>query len=119
MYTGAFRSWSRGWLPLLHTEDRHNPVLLVKTEGLGLWIVSTMFLASSNVADLMESLVVGARSHSNAIHHFHDAQERKRRVRTVVSVAGVLALGACLFLLLQSGALTSTIPYGERRRCGR
>ncbi|WP_411098328.1 hypothetical protein [Streptomyces sp. x-45] len=113
MYTGAFRSWSKGWLPLLYTEDRRNPVLLVKTEGLGLWIVSTMFLASSNVADLIESLVVGARSHSHAIHHFHDAQERKRRVRTVVGVAGVLALGAGLFLLLQSGALTSTIPYGD------
>ncbi|MFI7346595.1 hypothetical protein ACIBSR_10030 [Streptomyces sp. NPDC049936] len=113
MYTGAFLSWSKGWLPLLYTDDRRNPVLLAKTEGLGLWIVSTMFLASSNVADLIGSLVVGARSHSTAIQQFHAAQERRRQLRTIAGVGAIVVLGVCLFLLLQSGALTSKIPYGD------
>ncbi|MFF1441527.1 hypothetical protein [Streptomyces sp. NPDC058295] len=113
MYTGAFQKWSKGWLPLLYTAGRENPVMLVKTEGLGLWVATTMFIASSNVHDLIESLVVGARHHSTAIRHFHAAQQRAQLLRTISSVSIVLLLAVGLFLLLQSNLLTSKVPYGD------
>jgi hypothetical protein len=113
MYTGAFQSWSKEWLPLLYTEDRQNPVMLVKSEGLGLWIVTTMYIASSNVHDLIESLAVGARNHRTAIRNFHTAEKSKRRVRALMSAAVIFAVAVGLFLLLQSGLLKSKVPYGD------
>lgn len=113
MYTGAFRAWSKGWLPLLYTSGWEKPIMLAKTEGLGLWIVTTMFIASSNVHDLIESLVVGARKHSTAIRHFHTLQGRRRQLRTLGSAALVLLLGIVFFVVLQSGLLTSRVPYGD------
>lgn len=113
MYTGAFQSWSKGWLPLLYTSEWESPVMLAKTEGLGLWIVTTMFIASSNVHNFIESLVVGAPSHRTAIRQFHAAQERRRRLKTVSSAIIVFLLGTFLFLVLQSGVLTTKVPYGD------
>ncbi|MFJ9055572.1 hypothetical protein [Streptomyces sp. NPDC102409] len=113
MYSGAFQTWSREWLPLLYAADGENPVMLAKTEGLGLWIVTTMFIGSSNVHDLIESLVIGSRNHSTAIRHFHNTQVRLRRIRTLGSATAIVLLGVALFFTLQAGLLTSKVPYGD------
>lgn len=113
MYSGAFRKWTRDWLPLLYTEDGRHPVMLVKTEGLGLWVVTTMFIASSNVHDLVDSVVVGTRKHNVAIRHFHESQGRMRRAQALGGAIVILLLLTSAFLLLRSGALASKIPYGD------
>jgi len=113
MYSGAFKTWSKEWLPLLYTSDKQHPVLLVKTEGLGLWIVSTMFIASSNIHDLIDSFVVGSRNHSLAIRQFHASQARLRKLHALGAAVIVLLIGAGAFLLLQSSLPASKVPYGD------
>jgi len=112
-YAGAFQAWKSDWLPLLYTEDKAKPVMLVKVDGLGVWCVTTMFLASANISDLVERLVLGAQRHCVEIHNFH---ERQRRVRMwgfvrVVAVLAVVA-SAVVFCLGRVGLLVEA-PYGN------
>jgi len=113
LYSGAFESWSSSWLPLLYTDDGEHPVMLVKTEGLGLWIVTTMFLASSNVHDLIESVVLGSLRHIVAIRAFHERQRRRVQMNTVAAIGLVIAIAVGFFILLRSGIPTQNVPYGD------
>ncbi|WP_256791958.1 hypothetical protein [Terrabacter sp. Ter38] len=113
MYSGAFASWSSDWLPLLYTSDGEHPVMLVKTEGLGLWVVTTMYLASSNVHDLIEATVFGGLRHIVSVRAFHAKQRRRAWMNGVAAVLLVLVLTGVTFALLRSGLPMTTIPYGD------
>jgi hypothetical protein len=113
MYSGAFQKWQKEWLPLLHTEDGQHPVMLAKTEGLGLWIVTTMFLASSNVHHLIESVVVGSKRHNLAIRQFHATRARLRKLNAIGATLLACLLAVAVFLLLQSGIPIAKVPYGD------
>jgi hypothetical protein len=113
MYSGAFQRWAKDWLPLIYTVDGQHPVMLVKSEGLGLWVVTTMFIASSNIHDLIESLVCGARTHSLAIRYFHESYARRRKLQVAGAVLTVCLLAVGVFFLLQSGLPVTKIPYGD------
>lgn len=113
IYSGSFRRWDSEWLPLLYDKDGRNPIMLVKTQGLGLWIVTTMFLASSNIRELVESIILGPKKHELAIRSFHERQ-RGVRVKGAVRVALAMALMALAFFgLLKADVFGSELPYGS------
>ncbi len=112
VYSGGFRSWQSDWLPLLYSEDGMYPVMLVKTDGLGVWIVTTMFLASSNIRDLIEAAVLGCRRHISEIQRFHARQKYVRQVALgrVVGIFVVIAVG--IYALLATHVVIANVPYG-------
>lgn len=113
MYSGAFDSWSSAWLPLLYTGDGEHPVMLVKTEGLGLWVVTTMFIASSNVQDLIESVVFGGIRHIVAIRAFHERQRRRVQMSAGAATLLFITIAAVILVILRSGIPTKDVPYGD------
>lgn len=112
-YSGAFSKWGDEWLPLLYTDDKKHPVLLAKTDGLGLWLVSTMYLASSNIPELLDSLILGSRRNSLAVQKFHERQRIVRRLYLARAVGLSLLAAAAIYLFLASGVITADIPYGN------
>jgi hypothetical protein len=113
IYSGAFRSWSSDWLPLMYTDEGQYPIMLLKTEGLGLWVVTTMYLASSNMRELLDSLIIGSRRHMIEIRQYHQRQKLVRKLAAVRVVALLLGLGALIYLILASHVITANIPYGN------
>jgi len=113
VYSGAFRSWKSEWLPLLYTDDKLYPVMLVKTEGLGLWIVTTMYLASSNIKELIEGLIIGSKRHLLAIQQFHTHQKTVRKLEAlrVFSIIMLIAFG--IYIILATHVITADVPYGS------
>jgi len=87
IYSGAFQKWETEWLPLLYTADGKYPIMLVKTDGLGLWVTSTMFLASANIKILTENLILKAKDHLFAIRQYHS---RHRAARVVYAFSAML-----------------------------
>jgi hypothetical protein len=113
LYSGGFRRWKSDWLPILCAEDGHPAVMLVKTEGLGLWITSTMYLASSNIHELLESLLFGPQRHSGAIRAFHERESKRRRLGFLRVGAIVFTLALIVYYFVASRAVISDIPYGS------
>lgn len=113
VYSGAFRRWTSEWLPLLYTVDERLPTMVVKTDGLGLWIVTTMYLASANIKDLIESLVHGSRRHALAIRHFHERAAIRRRWRILQLAALFVLIGVISYAVLTSEVVTADVPYGD------
>jgi hypothetical protein len=112
-YAGAFQRWRPDWLPLLYTEDETHPVMLVKTDGLGLWVATTMFLASSNIDELVESLIIGGQRNRVEIRDFHERQ-RKVRMMGILRIVGIfLGLATVIYFLLASQVITADIPHGS------
>lgn len=60
MYSGAFvRVKKRHWQPILYTEDGRYPVACVyHKRGEGAYLVTTMYLASSNVTELLQPITI-------------------------------------------------------------
>jgi hypothetical protein len=113
MYAGAFHRWQSDWLPLLYTDDGTHPVMLVKTEGLGLWIVTTMFLASSNIHELLQSLILGAKGHMLEIQRFHERERYLRKWGIARLITIFVALAAAIYAALASKIVVAHIPYGN------
>jgi hypothetical protein len=113
VYSGAFRKWRPEWLPLLYTEDGEHPVMLVKTDGLGLWIVTTMFLASSNIKELIEALIIGSRRHISEIRRYHERQRYLRKLEIVRASAILASIAGAVYALLASRVIIADVPYGN------
>jgi len=113
VYSGAFVKWNSDWLPVLYTEDRSYPVMLLKTEGLGLWVVTTMYLASSNIRELVESIILGSSRHSLAIQAFHARQSTVRKLQVFRLVFLSLLVGGGVYAIQASGLVAAHIPEGD------
>lgn len=63
MYSGAFENVNkRQWLPILYAEDESHPVACVYHQpGEGAYLATTMYLATSNVSELLAPITVGWR----------------------------------------------------------
>jgi len=61
MYSGAFVGVTkRHWQPILYTEDGRYPVACVyHNRGEGAYLVTTMYLASSSVTELLQPIAIG------------------------------------------------------------
>ena len=108
IYSGAFQSWKSGWLPLLYTDDGKHPIMLVKKDGLGVWIVSTMFLASANISVLIENLIRAKEYRSDIIQYY--SHYRARRVVRGLSGIGVLLLWMGIAFALLTHFFNENIP---------
>jgi len=113
VYSGAFRAWKAEWLPLVYTDENKYPIMLMKTEGLGLWIVTTMFLASSNIKELIESLVIGSRRHIVEIRKFHDHQKLVRKLQVLRACVILCAVGVAVYVILATRVVVADVPYGK------
>ena len=88
--------WSEEWLPLLYTEDGKHPVMLMKTEGLGVWVATTMFLASGDIEDLVERLVIFLVTQRELIRGYHARYRTRRRQHLAGAVGTVVLVAAAL-----------------------
>lgn len=105
MYSGGFSNWKPDWIPVLQAEDRDIPVMLMKIQGRGLWIVSTMFIASSNRTDLIRACVLGHHEHPDLVQAYHRSYQRGRWVNLTLGVGAIVGLGVIAVLLVQANLL--------------
>ncbi|HYT42294.1 MAG TPA: hypothetical protein VEP90_08100 [Methylomirabilota bacterium] len=112
IYSGAFQKWKSEWLPLIYTDDSNHPILLVKADGLGLWVVSTMFFASANIRELIENLLKAKDNRSDIrLYHSH---YRVVRIAYASSAVGILlALTGAVFFALSSHFIAVDIPFNN------
>lgn len=113
VYSGAFRAWKSEWLPLVYSDESRYPIMLVRTEGLGLWIVTTMFLASSNIKELVDSLVAGSGRHIVEIRKFHEHQKFVRKFELVRASLIVCVVGVVVYIILATKLIVADVPYGQ------
>lgn len=113
VYSGSFRSWRSDWLPAMYTDENEYPVMLLKTDGLGLWIVTTMYLASSNIKELLDSLIVGSTRHLPEIRQFHEHQKLVRKLEAIRVLVILLGIGVAIYITLATRFVTTDIPYGN------
>jgi hypothetical protein len=112
IYSGAFKKWRPEWLPLVYTIDGKYPITLVKTDGFGLWVISTMFFASANIGVLIENLLK-AKIYSADIRRFH-SQYRFIRLGHALSAFGVLtAVVIIVYALLAWHVIALNIPFSS------
>jgi hypothetical protein len=113
VYSGVFRNWTSEWLPLLYTDDHKYPVMLVRTDGLGLWVITTMFIASSNIKELIDALVIGAKRNMLAIQQFHSRQKAARRFYAVRALCVIVLIGLGTYVIFATRIITIDIPYSN------
>jgi hypothetical protein len=112
IYSGAFKKWRPEWLPLAYTIDGKYPIMLVKTDGFGLWVISTMFLASANIGVLIGNLLK-AKNYSVDIRRFH-SQYRFIRLGHALRAFGVLtAVVIIVYALLDWHVIALNIPFSS------
>lgn len=112
-YSGGFRRWRRDWLPVLYDEGSAFPVMLLKTENQGLWVVTTMYLASANLEDLVEALTCGFRKNYQSVLQYHQHQSRARTYHLAGAFAFVAFLAVGVYLMLAFHALSVDLPFGS------
>jgi hypothetical protein len=113
VYSGAFQSWKSDWLPVLYADDKAYPVMLIKTEGLGIWIVTTMYLASSNIKELIESIIVGSKRHCVEIQRYHSRQLYIRKLELLRVFIIFLAIAGGIYAVLATRIVIADVPYGS------
>lgn len=112
IYSGAFKKWRREWLPLIYTIDGKYPIMLAKTDGFGLWVISTMFLASANIGVLIENLL-RAKNYGGDIRQFH-SRYRFIRIGYALSAVGILtAIVIIVYALLAWNVIALNIPFSS------
>jgi hypothetical protein len=113
IYSGGFLHWKSDWLPLLYTDDKLYPVMLVKNDGLGLWIVTTMYLASSNIKELIESIIIGAKRNLFAIKQFHAHQKTVRKFEALRAFGLIILIAFGIYIILATHIITADVPLGN------
>lgn len=101
IYSGGFARWKADWLPLMFDKDGEYPVMLAKTDGLGMYLVTTMYMASSNINDLLDSIFVEWPRKVSHVIAFHERHRFDRLRSALLLVAlSVVAAGivAALFI---------------------
>jgi len=112
IYSGAFQRWNAEWLPLLYTDDGKHPIMLVKTDGLGLWVVSTMYLASSNIIVLIENLIK-TKNNLPAIRQYHTRYRRVRVAHALRAIAALIVVVIAVYTVLTLHIITLDIPFSN------
>ncbi len=113
LYSGDFQRWRPEWLPVLQNEDSSSAVLLLKTDGQGLWVVSTMYLASGNLQELIETLILGFRRNALSVQSYHARQKRHRLFNFAGAALLVILLGLAAYLILDLGLINANLPFGS------
>lgn len=113
VYSGGFQRWKSDWLPLLYTDEKLYPVMLMKTEGLGLWIITTMYLASSNIKELVESLTIGSKRHIVEIQRYHARQKYVRKLGLLRLFVIFFAIALGIYAILATHLVVADVPYGN------
>lgn len=113
MYSGGFSSWKPDWIPVLSAEDCDIPVMLMKTHGRGLWIVSTMFLASSNRDDLIRACVLGHHEHPELVESFHRRYQQGRWINLALGIGVLVAVGMVAGALVRANLLWYPDVFSE------
>lgn len=113
MYSGAFKWWKSSWLPLLYTEDMKYPVFLAKVDGEGIWIASTMFIASSNNKEFLNKLVNITERERQKIQRYHKQQNSKRKVKVVLITSVLIIFGVGFFIALKTNIIMIPIPHSN------
>lgn len=105
LYSGWFVNWDGGWIPaLVEAETAEWPVLLVKTDGLGAWVSSTMRLTSRSATPLVRNIVFFGRFRDLWVEYHNRTITRRRRNDIATGAALALCLiAACLFAIRHFG----------------
>lgn len=101
MYSGGFAMAYPEWIPLLLSHDSERlPVLCARTWGEGLYVISTMYLASSNHRQFLQRLIREWPDRCTRITGFHNQYvPRVRRTRYFLwSLAGLAFVGILIWL---------------------
>jgi hypothetical protein len=108
LYSGWFIDWPSDWIPLLvESETNRWPVLLVRTQGKGAWIASTMRLTSKAAVPLVRNIVFFSHFRDRWLTYHRQALKRRKRQ----GVAWICLMAAALTAII----LTLVHFYGVGR----
>jgi hypothetical protein len=95
LYSGWFVDWAKGWIPVLvESETGRWPVLLVRIEGEGAWVASTMRVTSSESLSLLRNIVF-YKMFSAKWCAYHSRILKDRKIRDIVVL---VTLWLCLVI---------------------
>ncbi len=106
LYSGWFTEWRASWLPLVFEAKNRFPIMLAKVDENGLYVATTMFLASSGVSSLVQNLVAEYSKHRTPpIILFHERAVRRQRVDRLTSrlkeLLPFLIVAASIYVMLR------------------
>ena len=113
IYSGAFKKWRPDWLPLIYSDDKKYPIMLVKTDDLGLWVVSTMFLASANINVLLQNLIIRAKNNLPLIKQHHSQYRIVRAFHALWAIAVLILMAVAVYEILALNIITLNIPFSN------
>jgi hypothetical protein len=106
LYSGWFTKWRVSWLPLIFEAENRFPIMLAKVDGNGLYIATTMFLASSGINLLVQNIVAEYTKHRTPpIILFHEKAVRRQRIERLASrlkeLLPFLLVAALIYVILR------------------
>lgn len=101
LYSGWFTDWSKDWIPiLLESETGRWPVLLVRIEGKGAWVASTVRLTSRAAIPLVRNILYFGSFRECWLQYHRQTSARRKRLDIVNILAVYLTFTAAAILLL-------------------
>jgi hypothetical protein len=112
VYVGWFSSYSKEWKPLLYDEDNKHPVMIWRPYDKGAVIISTMFLASSFIPQLI--LNIFSKDFKNQMQNYvlsvnAKSKERKTLVYGIVGTIIVTIVGVIMTIYFFGGFIQNMI----------
>lgn len=87
--------------------------MLVKTDGSGLWVISTMLLASANPRVLIENLIMRAKSNYLQIKQYHSRYRLLRIGYALRAITILILIAVAIYTALALHILIVDIPYSS------